>query len=291
MTRKGRNLFAVLLGALLLGVFAAPSVWAHAIDYTAYDIQPQADFDGQSGHFRLIKPIAPGGLIFFRLTLELIESAGGGTSLLPATITFGVKNSVPGDLLVRFGQGIDLASVSALPATIAQTYVKQNGLIASLQTAVSAIAPTAPGSYFFKIQAINGFKGNGLQPGEGIVIHFKVAEPEVTLPVETVLDVKLASPSILYRAPSNTITATLTEKLSGTPVPGQPINFYFEGGELASSVTTDANGIATYDYTTSGLNVGDYTVAANFAGTVAYLQSSGSTTQCVTFKFLSNSRL
>jgi len=277
MAKNCRELLAVLI-ALLLVLGLSSSALAHAIDYTAYDIQPQADFDGQSGRFRLINPVPAGSIISFRLTLELIESAGGGTSVLPATITFGVKNSVPADMLVRFGEGT-AATAAVLPATIVHKYEKVSGKIASLQTAVTAQAPAEPRSYFFKIRAIDGFKGNGLQPGEGIVIHCKVAE-QVAEPVETVLNVTLASSNILYRSPSNKITATPTKKLTGEPVAGEFIDFYFEGGKVAM-VNTGLDGTAIYEYNTSGLAVGDYSVAAKFQGTGSYISSSGSTNQCV----------
>ena len=62
--------------------------------------------------------------------------------------------------------------------------------------------------------------------------------------------------------------------------------FYVEGNPVAPSVTTDANGVAAFDYVTSGLNVGDHTIAANFEGVDNFASSSGSTTQCVTYKWL-----
>ena len=61
MVRKVTNLVAVVLTAVLFGAFMAPSAFAHSIDYIATDIQPQAIFSGQSGHFQLIDPIAPRG--------------------------------------------------------------------------------------------------------------------------------------------------------------------------------------------------------------------------------------
>jgi hypothetical protein len=290
MVKKSRNLLAVLAALLLvLGMVASAS--AHAIDYTAYDIQPQLNFDGKSGNFRLIDPVAPNSIFSFRLTLELIESAGGGTSALPVTVTFGVKNSVPHDLMVGFGEGT-LDTISTLPATIAQKYEKVSGQIKSLQTAVTVKTPATPGSYFFKIQAIAGYKGLGLQPGEGIVVHFKVAD-QVVQPIETLLDVTLASSNMLYRTPTNIITATLTEKTSGAGVAGKPINFYLDGVQLNElPIATDVNGKAdfTYNNTSStnlnGLAVGDYTFAAKFEGASDFGPSSGSTNQCVTYKWL-----
>ncbi|OPY77226.1 MAG: hypothetical protein A4E65_02824 [Syntrophorhabdus sp. PtaU1.Bin153] len=284
MAKKGKSFFAVVLAVVLLGAFWAPWAFGHAIDYTAYDIQPQEKFDGGSGNFRFIDPIAPNTIISFRLTLELVESAGGGTSVLPATITFGVKNSVPADMVIGFGAS-DAASVSSLPKTIVHTFEKVAGKITSLQTSVTAMAPATPGSYFFKIQATGGYKGNGLQPGEGIVVHFKVAEPQQT-DVDTVLNVVLESSNIIYHKPDNYLFATLTEKISGQPVTGQPLDFYDNDGNRVGSVVTGSDGTAAFAYNTGGLEVGDYTVAAKFEGTPGFRASSNSTNQCITYKWL-----
>jgi hypothetical protein len=281
MIKRG-NRVACLLASFLLVFFSLSSAFAHSIDYTAYDIQPQSSFNGQSGNFRLIEPVAPGTLITFNLTLELIESAGGGTSLLPVTVLFGVKNTGgPETPFVYFGTP---ASTSQ-PETITHVYDKVAGKIASLMTTVTAIAPDTPGSYHFKIQALDGFKSKGFQPGEGIVIHFTVADEAIVEPVETVLTVTLAEPGIIYKAPSNTLVATLTEKVSGAPVSGQMVDFFLNGSPVAT-VNTDANGDATYDFITSGLDVGDHTVAANYQGKDDFLASSGSANQCVTYQFI-----
>lgn len=279
MGRKGMNFVAAVL--VLFGVLMASGAFAHTIDYIATDIQPQAIFSGQSGHFKLVDPIAPGGTITFNLTFELVLSTGGSTSAFPATATFGVKNTGGGydPSMVKFG-----TPSTTLTDTITHTYDRQNMQTASLMTPVTATAPMEPGSYHFKIQAISGFQGKGFTPGDGIVIHFKVAEPVVE-PIETVLNVTLESSNILLHAPANRLYATLTEKISGNPVAGQLIDFYVEGAMVAQ-VATDANGVAAYDYNTSGLTVGAHTVAANFKGTGNYISSSGSTTQCVTYKWL-----
>ena len=281
MFRKIKSHVGVLFAAVLAGIFMVPSVFAHTIDYIATDIQPQAIFSGQSGHFKLSDPIAPGDTITFNLTLELILSTGGSTSAFPAIATFGVKNTGGGydPSMVKFG-----TPNTTLTDTITHTYDKQNMQSASLMTPVTATAPTDPGSYHFKIQAISGFQGKGFTPGDGIVIHFQVAKPNE--PIETSLEVSLESSNIVYKAPLNYLYATLTEKDSGAPVPDQPIAFYVEGNPVAPSVTTDANGVAAFDYVTSGLNVGDHTIAANFEGVDNFASSSGSTTQCVTYKWL-----
>ncbi|OPY78205.1 MAG: hypothetical protein A4E65_02359 [Syntrophorhabdus sp. PtaU1.Bin153] len=280
MTKKGKSFLAVTVALVLLGAFMVSFASAHTIDYIATDIQPQAIFSGQSGHFKLVDPIAPGGTITFNLTLELILSQGGATSALPATAVFGVKNTGGGydPSLVKFG-----TPNTTLSDTVSHTYDKTSSQVASFMTPVTAYAPTEPGSYHFKIQAISGFQGKGFTPGDGIVIHFNVAEPEK--PIETVLTVTLGNSNILYHAPANTLFATLTEKQSGNPVEGESIDFYFNGAKVASA-TTDANGVAAYDYNTSGLEVGDHTVAANYQGVAPYVSSSGSATQCVTYKWL-----
>ncbi len=279
MFKKVTKLVAVLFTVALFGAFMAPWAFAHTIDYIATDIQPQAIFSGQSGHFKLVDPIAPGGTITFNLTLELILSAGGATSALPATATFGVKNTGGGydPSMVHFG-----TPNTTLTSTVSHTWDKTTQVY-SFMTPVTAYAPAAPGSYHFKIQAISGFQGKGFTPGDGIVIHFKVEEP--AQPIETELNVTLESSNILLHAPANFLYATLTEKISGNPVAGQLIDFYVEGTEVAQ-VATDNYGVAAYDYNTSGLTVGDHTVAANFQGTAGFKSSSGSATQCVTYKWL-----
>ena len=282
MSIKAKNFFAIALAIVFLGVFMVSLAPAHTVDYIATDIQPQAVFSGQSGHFKVIDPIAPGGTITFNLTLELILSAGGSTTAFPATATFGVKNTGGGydPSMVKFG-----TPNTTLTDTVTYTYDRQNMQAASFMTPVTATAPTAPGSYHFKIQAISGFQGKGFTPGDGIVIHFTVAEP-VAEPIETVLTVTLGSSNILYRAPENYLYATLTEKISGNPVAGQVIDFFVDGNTAATSVTTDANGTASFPYNTASLTVGDHTVAANYQGTGNFVSSSGSTTQCVTYKWL-----
>lgn len=281
MTKKGKGFFAVVFATLLLGAFIAPPAFAHTIDYIATDIQPQAIFSGQSGHFQLVDPIAPGGTITFNLTLELILSAGGATSALPATAVFGVKNTGGGydPSMVYFG-----TPSTTLYSTVSHTYDKTSSQVASFMTPVTAYAPNTPGSYHFKIQAISGFQGKGFTPGDGIVIHFKVAEP--AQPVETVLTVSLESSNILYRKPDSYLYATLTERISGNPVAGKIIDFYVDGSHVPTPVTTDGSGVAAFDYNTGGLTVGDHTVAANFQGNAGFKSSSGSATQCVTYKWL-----
>lgn len=284
MMTKRENRVACLLASFLLVFFSVSSAFAHSIDYTAYDIQPETIFDGQSGHFRLKDPIAPGSTITFNLTLELIESAGGGTSTLPVTVTFGVKNT---------GGGYDPANVyfgtpaTSLSHTIVHKYEKISGKISALMTPVTAYAPEVAGSYHFKIQAIDGYKGNGFTPGEGIVVHFKVAG-DTSEPAETELRVDLGASNILYRSPENTLYATLTEKETGAPITGQPIDFYVNGSrlELDPSAVTDGDGVVAISYPTATLPVGDHTVAANYGGAEGYTASSGSATQCVTYKWL-----
>ena len=160
----------------LLAVLTALLMSAHPIDYIGTDIQPQVIFTGRSGHFQVIDPIAPGSTITFNLTLKLILSVGGSTTALPATVGFGVKNTGGSydPSLVKFG-----TPETTLTDTVTYTYDKNKTF--SFMTPVTAKAPMEPGSYHFNIQAINGFHGNGFTPGDGIVIHFKVAEPVETM--------------------------------------------------------------------------------------------------------------
>ncbi len=277
MIRKSRNLFLAALTAFLFWIFLAPSAFAHSIDYVATDIQPQAIFSGHSGHFKLIDPITPGQTITFNLTFELIESVGGPTSALPVTVTFGVQNTGgPEKPVVKFG-----SPATDLTDTVVHTYEKTSNKIASLMTTVTAWAPSTPGSYHFKIQAIDGFKGNGFTPGDGIVVHFTVVSGE---PEQTELTLTLESPGILYRTPSNIFTATL-KTAAGAPLSGQDIYFYVNDTRFGP-VTTDGFGVASVGYSTGDLKPGDHLIAANYEGSGSYASSSDSATQCVTYKWL-----
>lgn len=270
-----KNLMAAGLAALLFVLLAVPAAFAHSIDYLVADLQPELIFAGQSGHFRLANPLVPGGIFKFQLTLELIESAGGATTLYPIQPVFTVKNMSggPGAFSVLFdATGTD---------TYSPVYYKTQK---AFVTGVTVTAPLDSGSFSFKIQATDGLKGKGLQPGEGIVIHFKVEDNK---PIQTVLTLALASPSILYRAPANDFIALLTT-VDGVPVAGEPIDFSVNGVRI-SSIPTDADGIATLTYNTSGLPVGDHTVVASYQGGVTYAapnEGVASKTQCITYKFL-----
>jgi hypothetical protein len=275
MRKTTRNWIAFALCAALM----APAAFGHVIDYLATDIQPQTIFLGQSGHVRLIDPLPPGGSITFNLTLELLESAGGATAVLPATVTFGVQNTGGPEVpVVQFG-----TPATTLTTTVSYTYQKVSSKIAAFMTPVTAYAPSTPGAYHFKIQAVSGFQGKGLTPGDGIVVHFNVTEP--SNPLETILDVALQNSNIIYHTPTNRIIATLKEKVSGDPVPDQLISFYADGGASLGAVATDASGVAVLEYTTSNLAVGDYPVACNYDGVGSFKSTSGSATQCVTYKW------
>lgn len=283
MIRRFSNYGVVFLTAILLGVLLIVPATAHTIDYIATDIQPQADFAGQSGHFKVIDPIVPGGSVTFMLTFELIESSGGPTAELPLTATFSVKNKGgPEDFVVTFGPA---------PGTTTTTYTFQkNSGITPFTTQVKAVAPSTPGSYHFKIQAEQGTLSKGLQPGEGIVIHFKVAEPDQSCnPVETVLIVDNPT-CVIYKQPSTDFTATLTYNNSGNYVPlsGKDIEFFVDGTSIGSAITS-TDGKAKITYNPSDLQVGDHTVVASYQAKgeeCAYKPDSHSATFGVIYKFL-----
>lgn len=282
MFRRFLNSGVVLLTAVLLGVLLVAPATAHTIDYIATDIQPEAEFTGQSGHFKVIDPVAPGGNITFMLTFELIESSGGSTTELPLTATFSVKNKGgPADFDVKFGPAPGTATAS-------YTYVKSAGKIMPFTTQVKAVAPSTPGSYHFKIQAEQNTLSKGLQPGEGIVVHFKVAEPDQPCnPVETVLIVDDPT-CVIYKQPSTDFTATLTFNDSGNYVPLSGKQIYFSvDGESIGSATTFTDGKATITYNPGNLPVGDHTVVASYEGEECeYKPDSHSATFGVTYRFL-----
>lgn len=282
MSRRFPNSGLVLLIAVLLGILLVAPATAHTIDYIATDIQPEAEFTGQSGHFKVIDPIAPGGNVTFMLTFELIESSGGPTTALPLTATFSVKNKGgPDNFDVTFGPAPGTA-------TTFYTFQKNADKIEPFTTQVKAVAPSTPGSYHFKIQAEQGTLSKGLQPGEGIVIHFKVAEPDQPCnPIETVLIVDEPT-CTLYKQPSIDFTATLTYNNSGTymPLSDKQIDFSVDGVSIGSA-TTSTDGKATITYNPSALPVGDHTVVASYQGEeCAYKPDSHSATFGVVYRFL-----
>lgn len=250
----GRFTSHTMIFVIMLAILLIAPVSAHTIDYIATDIQPEVEFTGQSGHFKVIDPVAPGGAIQFMLTFELIESSGGPTTSLPLTVAFSVKNKGgPEDFDVTFGPDPGTTTTSYY-------YQKQSGKVMPFTTQVKAVAPSTPGSYHFKIQADNN-QAKGLQPGEGIVIHFKVEEPAQTCePVETVLTVDDPA-CIVYHQPSTNFTATLTS--NGLALSDKTIDFFVDGVSVGSA-TTSTDGKATISYNPSTLPVGDHTVVASY---------------------------
>lgn len=226
---------------------------------------------------KVVNPVAPGDPIQFMLTLELILSQGGGTSELPLTVTFGVKNTGGPEVpVVKFGK-------DQLTDTATWTYAKLDSKVTPLTTYVTATAPTTPGSYHFKIQAIEGFNGKGLQPGEGIVIHFKVEDPAPTCE-PAVTDLTVADPAcLLFHEPTTSFTATLAS--GGAPLAGKTVKFSVDG-VAADSGVTGLDGKATVSFASNALSVGDHTVVATYDGEEClYKPDSASATFGVTYKF------
>jgi len=206
------------------------------------------------------------------------RSKGGPTATLPVTATFAVKNTGgPAVPTVKFGaSGTD---------TVTYTYQKTNGIITSLTTQVIVTAPSIPGPYHIKIQAENDTLSKGLQPGEGIVVHFRVEEPTpVCEPVATELALALDPGCIVYRQPSTNFAATLTA--NGVAVGDETIAFSVDNVSIGTA-KTDADGKAVLSYDTSTLVVGDHTVYASYAGKeCASKPSSNSATLGVNYAFL-----
>ncbi len=75
-----------------------------------------------------------------------------------------------------------------------------------------------------------------------------------------------------YNGPVN-LNATLTDITHNIPVSGQTVNFSVNGVSVGSAVT-DANGVATYQYTTTQ-GAGIHQILAQFAGTTGYNVSNG----------------
>lgn len=102
-----------------------------------------------------------------------------------------------------------------------------------------------------------------------------VASEEITVTVEKHATTLIYSgdTSTQYSDPV-TVTATLTDDLSGDPIPGKTITFTI--GMQSNHKDTDQNGVATTTITLTQDPAGTYVVESDFAGDSYYLESHDS---------------
>jgi hypothetical protein len=247
-------------------VLLSNACFAYSIDYVASSISPAASFNGVSGNFTVVNPVAPGATIAFTLTYSV--STNGSTTVFPRTVTFGTAGNEPAAVS-------GLASCTFLSAS---TRCSNNVVI---------VAPATPGSYNVKIQATSGTGGGvGLGGGGGIVIGFTVAQPVV---VPTIQPTRLDLTQIgnggcaLYRQPAVNAVANLTTT-AGSPVAYRTVTFKVNEQPVGSAVT-DANGDAKLDLNAGLLSIGDHTVSAAFAGDSQYGPSGDNANLGLTYVF------
>ena len=148
--------------------------------------------------------------------------------------------------------------------------------------------PPTPGNYQVKVTPQAG-GANGLATNF-LVVNFSVAE------AITQLDTKLtvAKQCVFLNQGNVPFTAKLQELLSGNAIPGQNIDFFLDpeldqnGVPTVPSIgfgTTDGNGTATLGFNVNGLEVGDYSLYAQFAGNSSYKPSNDSDILGVSYVF------
>jgi len=269
---KKKSLIMATCVALALVLGLAGTAAAASIDYLATAISPAANFNGQSGNFALINPVAGGDTITF--DLKFYVHTQGDTATYPRTITFGTHPDAPS---VTFN--------GAAATTVQHEFTSAASIFTDT---VTVVAPNTPGDYNFKIMAIDQSPdtNHGLTPGGGILVHFTVANSTGANcdPVNTAISLTLAPSCILYHSTSTTFTAVLTS--GGSPVTGQTIDFSVDD-DVIGSATTDTNGAATVAFNPSSLKVGDHTVDASFQGVDCLYNGSGqSATLGVNYMFV-----
>ena len=82
-----------------------------------------------------------------------------------------------------------------------------------------------------------------------------------------------------YNGDTVGITATLVRQGTATGIGNKPVTFTVNG--VSNTVTTDVNGVATWNYLISNLPAGPYTILANFAQDDYYAASSNTGTLTV----------
>lgn len=261
-----KPLIITICAFVLCGV-AGFTLWAHSIDYVgiAANFTP-AGTNSINGDVTITGAVAPGSTITGDITYSI--HAIGHTTTFPRTITFGSAGPI---------------SVTGLCshtwANAAETYTDT----------ITITAPIAAAAYNVHVKATNGTGGqNGLEGGNGINIHFTVAEPPPgCTPVTPTLAVTSPVCVVLHDPNLVTLTATLTDSTTSAALSGKTISFTVDGNSAGSGVTT-GSGIATTSYDASALSVGDHMVVASWTSddTCNYNDAGGSGTLGVTYMFL-----
>jgi hypothetical protein len=157
---------------------------------------------------------------------------------------------------------------------------------------VNFTAPDTAGAYHVKLGATKGTVTNdkkGLEDGSGIIIHYTVNQPSTSdcSPADTTLDLSVEPACIVVGTTTATkFTATLNE-IDLTAISTEQVDFSVDDTPVDGVVQkTNSSGVATQNYDSSALTIGDHTVLASFQGEECLNASSDSKTLGVTYAFL-----
>jgi hypothetical protein len=251
------------------------SVWAASATYVALTLSfsPGATNTPTTSQWTVTNAVAGGSSITFDLKFAVV--VGGAPTTFSKTMNFTTTtDSKP--------SGASDIGVSGVPASVTFT----SAAYTETDT-VTLTAPSTPGAYSLKIQGQNTGGPGPLVAGAPIFINFTVATPSCAA-VDTTLAVNEQCIK-LHQSPVN-LTATLTESVSGNPISNQTISFQVDATAVGTA-TTNASGVATLSYNSSGLSVGDHVVTATYAGiacpiTPAYEPTNGQGNIGVTYLFI-----
>jgi hypothetical protein len=264
-TRTPRLAVALVIGLVVTAPIALFAKQTDTVDYVGMNFSPTATANGNSGNWTITEDVSAGTNIIFQLKYQIITE--GRTASYPRDVTFRVSTE-----LKPTG-----ASDAIVTGVVPHTFVSA---ASNFTDTITITAPTAPGAYQVKIQALDTDTGtngtNGLLKGNGIVISFTVAESTVqcalavaTLAVQDQCGVLLHQPSRV------SLYATLAD--GATLLSDRVVRFVLDGAEVGQAIT-DSNGLATLTgVNVSTLRVGDHTVQAYYDGDgCAYAPTSGS---------------
>ncbi|HEX4046261.1 MAG TPA: hypothetical protein VH309_00415, partial [Elusimicrobiota bacterium] len=199
-------------------------------------------FAQQSSSLTLASVAAEGGQYGL-----LLDAPSGAASVSVATLTFSALS--PGATAINFSGGLFVATFSAVSFD-------------STAGANVGAAALSPGSRITMRSASGPRAGPAYDDDPGQYVQWNWPASLAAAPVPAAL------PDQVFTA-----TASLTDGVSGAPLPGLTILFDFQGATVAA--TTNALGVATAAYD-AGLLIGTTAYTAAFGGDLSYAAVSAS---------------
>lgn len=200
-----------------------------------------------------------GTLTLIYLSNSTITTSKGFLVTLYATLTDDMGNTVTGQDISFYVDGVFIANVTSIEGKANTTYLVTQG----------------PGS----VIPVTGDYADH----DGYSIILKNAELLIPkIPTNITIDV----PEEVKVGENTTITSRLTDK-NGNPIANATIDFYVDGKKIRSPIT-DENGVAKIIYTFN--KAGKPTIATKYAGNDTY-EPSNATTQITVSKIKTNLEL